>query len=114
MTVSNNSMMASQVYANRDVQAKSGASGTWTGGSAPQSSTMNTNKSVSFDKAEFSQLAQELAKNARNNSLQTTQANSSPQTPSPANEMQKNLFNKIMAAYGNSTAGVGTASNLSA
>ena len=62
MTVSNNSMMASQVYANKDVQAKSGASGTWTGASATQSST----KSSTFDKAEFSQAALALAKNVSN------------------------------------------------
>ena len=110
MTVSNNSMMASQVYANKDVQAKSGASGTWTGASATQSST----KSSTFDKAEFSQAALALAKNVSNNSPQVTQANSSPQTQSPTSEMQKNLFNKIMAAYGSSTTGAGNLSTLSA
>jgi len=38
----------------------------------------------------------------------------SKQASSPANEIQKNLFNKIMAAYGNPTAATGMTTNLSA
>ena len=171
MTVSNNSMIASQMYANKDVQAQSGASGTWTG--ASQSTTMDfsaiaqqlmsaidANKSGTLDKTEFSQAAQTLAKssgktdtsgvdtafskmdsngdgsissdemlnaikqatnqaqtqkkhhhqqakNATDGTSQVAQANSSTQASSPANEMQKNLFNKIMAAYGSSTTTAG-------
>jgi Ca2+-binding EF-hand superfamily protein len=176
MTVSNNLMMQSQVYANRDVQAQSGASGTWTG--ASQSTTMDfsaiaqqlmsaidTNKSGTLDKAEFSQAAQALAKTSGKTDTsgidtafgkmdsngdgsissdemmsaikqasrqaqtqkhhhsqmntsnvatsQTEQAYSAKQESSPVNEMQKNLFNKIMAAYGSSTATAGTNTNLS-
>lgn len=179
MTVSNNSMMASQMYANKDVQAQSGASGTWNGASQAAGmdfsaiaqqlmTTMDTNKSGTLDKAEFSQAAQALAKNsgktdtsgidaafakmdangdgsissdemlnaikqattqaqaqkthhhhqastsATDGTSQVAQANSTTQASSPANEMQKNLFNKIMAAYGSSTAAVGTNANLSA
>lgn len=180
MTVSNNSMMASQMYANRDVQAQSGASGTWNGASQGAGmdfsaiaqqlmTTTDTNKSGTLDKAEFSQAAQALAKNsgktdtsgidaafakmdtngdgsissdemlnaikqattqtqaqkthhhhhqasasATDGTSQVAQENLTTQASSPANEMQKNLFNKIMAAYGSSTAVVGTNANLSA
>lgn len=80
MTVSNsNSAMASQVYANREVQAQSSASGyAPTQGMDPSQalgamaqqfmSTMDTNKSGTIDKAEFSQAAQALAKSASNTS----------------------------------------------
>ena len=67
--------MASQKYANRDVQAQSGASGTWNGASQGAGmdfsaiaqqlmTTTDTNKSGTLDKAEFSQAAQALAKNS--------------------------------------------------
>ncbi|MBV5348302.1 EF-hand domain-containing protein [bacterium] len=179
MTVTNNSMMASQMYANKDVQTQSGASGAWTG--ASQSTTMDfsaiaqqlmsaidTNKSGSLDQAEFSQASQTLAKssgktdtsgvdaafgkmdsngdgsissdemlnaikqataqtqtqkkhhhhqanaNATDGTSQVAQANSSTQASSPANEMQKNFFNKIMAAYGSSTTTAGATTDLSA
>ena len=79
MTVNDSSMMASQVYNNNKIQSQSGASGMWTGAAQSSSSdfsamaqqfmtTMDTNKSGSVDKAEFSQAAQALAKNANNSS----------------------------------------------
>jgi|GEM_PF-1891537 len=176
MTISNNSMMASQMYANKEVQAQSGASGTWTGASQGAGmdfsaiaqqlmTTMDTNKSGTLDKAEFSQAAQALSKSsgktdtsgvdaafakmdangdgqissdemmaaikqattqaqtqkphhhhhqASESATDGTQANSSTQASSPTNEMQKNLFNKIMAAYGSSTTTAGTTTNISA
>lgn len=177
MTVNGSSMMASQVYANKNVQAQSGASGYASQGASADfsamaqqlMSTMDTNKSGSIDKAEFSQAAQALAKNASNSSSssidtafskidangdgqissdemmnamkqasaqtqaqkqhhhhhhhadangssssQAAQSNSSVQASSSANEMQKSLFNKIMAAYGSTTATTGSMTNLSA
>lgn len=70
MTINSNSMAASQIYANRDVQARSGASGYASqgvsdfGAMAQQLiSLMDTNQSGSLDKGEFSQAAQSLAKN---------------------------------------------------
>ncbi len=76
MTVNGSSMMASQAYANRNVQAQSGASGYASQGASADfsamaqqlMSTIDTNKSGSIDKAEFSQAAQALAKNANNSS----------------------------------------------
>lgn len=82
MTVNGNSMMASyasQVYSNKNVQSQSGASGyASTGGTdAPQSfdaitqqlmSALDTNKSGSIDKTEFSQAAQALSNNSANSS----------------------------------------------
>jgi glucan biosynthesis protein len=76
MTVNGSSMMASQAYANRNVQAQSGASGYASQSSSADfsamaqqlMSTIDTNKSGSIDKAEFSQAAQALAKNANNSS----------------------------------------------
>lgn len=178
MTVNSNAMMtsyASQVNSNSNVQAQSSASGYASQGvSADFSaiaqqlmSTIDTNKSGSIDKAEFSQAAQALAKNANSSSnsvdtafakidangdgsissdeimnamkqasaqtqtkkqhhhhhadvsasdtaTQTEQSYLSKQASSPANEMQKNLFNKIMAAYSNPTATTGMTTNLSA
>lgn len=174
MTVSNNSMIASQMYANREVQAQSGASGYATQGADAAAnfgdiaqqmmSMLDTNKSGSIDKTEFSQAAQALAKSSgksdtsgvdaafskidANNDGQissdefmnalkqatdqmqkqhhhhrhqsdVTASNSLPQAESaqassPMNEIQKNLFNKIMAAYGNSTAATGSTTNISA
>lgn len=172
MTVNGSSMTASQAYANRNVQAQSGASGYANQGASTDfsamaqqlMSTMDTNKSGTIDKAEFSQAAQALAKNANNSSSssvdaafskmdangdgqissdemmnamkqastkihhhhhhadtdgsnasqQATQSDSSTQTSSSANEMQKFLFNKIMAAYGSTTATTGSTTNLSA
>lgn len=177
MTVSNNSMMASQVYANKEVQAQSSASGyapaqgmdpTQALGAMAQQlmSTMDTNKSGYLDKAEFSQAAQALAKSsgktdtsgvdtafgkidtngdgqissdefmsaikqatAQNDtqkphhhhhsdasassstSPQPEQSSSSTQDSPQMSAMQKNLFNKIMAAYGTSTPALGTTSN---
>ncbi len=175
MTVSGSSIMASQVYANRNVQAQSGASGYASQGASADfsaiaqqlMSTMDTNKSGSIDKAEFSQAAQALAKNANNSSSnvdavfgkmdtngdgqissdemmaalkqastqtqgkhhhgghhhidasasnsvsQSTQTNSSTQG-SNVSDLQKSLFNKIMAAYGNSASTTGTTTNISA
>jgi len=174
MTVNGSSMMASQMYANRNVQAQSGASGYATQGSGidfsaiaqQMLSTIDTNQSGSIDKAEFSQAAQALAKNANNSSTsaidaafgkidtngdgqissdefmnalkqassetqkkqhhrhhrseanesaspQATQSNPSAQAPSAVTEMQKSLFNKIMAAYGSTTATTGSMTNLS-
>lgn len=174
MTVSSSSIMASQLYANKDVQAQSGASGTWNGTNQSTGidfsaiaqqfmTTIDTNKDGTLDKAEFSQAAQALAKHSNNSSSvdaafakmdangdgqissdemlnaikqatsetkqkhhhqarsnttdgisQVAQANTAVQEASPANEMQKVLFNKIMAAYGNSTSTTGTTTNLSA
>jgi glucan biosynthesis protein len=178
MTVNGSSLMASQVYANKNVQAQSGASGYATQGASADfsamaqqlMSTMDTNKSGSIDKAEFSQAAQALSKNATNSSSssidtafakmdtngdgqissdemmaalkqastqtqgkhhhgghhhhtdasasnstsQSTQTNSSTQSSSTANDLQKSLFNKIMAAYSNTTASTGTTTNISA
>ena len=162
MTVSNNSMMASQVYANRNVQAQSGVSGyTPAKGTDPTQalgtiaqqlmSTMISNKNGTIDKAEFSQASQALAKNANNSSSsidnafskmgtngdgqinsnemmsamkqthhhhssssvanttsQSGQTSSSTLASSPMTEIQKNLFNKIMSAYGTSTPATGT------
>lgn len=176
MTVSGSSMMASQVYANRNVQAQSGASGYASQGASADfsaiaqqlMSTMDTNKSGSIDKAEFSQAAQALAKNANNSSSsnvdaafgkmdangdgqissdemmaalkqastqtqgkhhhgghhhtdtsasnstsQSTQTNSSTQA-SNVSDLQKSLFNKIMATYGTSASTIGTSTNISA
>lgn len=175
MTVNSSSIMASQMYANRSVQAQSGASGYASQSSSTDFSaianelmtTMDTDKSGSVDKAEFSQAAQALAKNANNsssssidtvfakmdtngdgqissdemmaamkqassqtqakhhhghhhhsdatasNSSQSTQVESSAQM-SNATDLQKSLFNKIMAAYGNSSSMMGTMTNLSA
>jgi G3E family GTPase len=173
-------MMASQMYANREVQAQSSASGyAPTQGMDPSEAlgamaqqfmaTMDTNKSGTIDKAEFSQAAQALAKSsgktdtsgvdaafgkidtngdgqissdefmsaikqatAQNDTKKphhhhhhhhsdASASNSSTPQPdqsgSPTQEapqmsaMQKNLFNKIMAAYGTSTPTLGTTSN---
>lgn len=76
MTVNGSSMMASQAYANRNVQAQSGASGYASQGASADfsamaqqlMSTIDTNKSGSIDKTEFSQAAQALAKNANSSS----------------------------------------------
>lgn len=171
MTVNGSSLTASQVYANRNVQAQSGASGYASQGTSTDLSAMaqqlmsaiDSNKSGTVDKAEFSQAAQALAQNANNSSntdavfskmdtngdgqissdemmnamkqastkthhhhhhhadangssasQQETQSNSSTQASSSANEMQKFLFNKIMAAYGSTTATTGSMTNLSA
>ena len=180
MTISNNSMMASQVYANKNTQSQSGASGYASQGASADfsaiaqqlMSTMDTNKSGSVDKAEFSQAAQALAKNANNSSSssvdnafakmdtngdgqitsdemmsamkqatsqnatqqthhhhhssasatntaasQAGQSSSTTQASSAMTEMQKNLFNKIMSAYGTSTPATSAATtntNLSA
>lgn len=176
MTVSNNSMMASQVYANRDVQAQSGASGYSPTQSTDSTqalsamaqqfmSTMDTNKSGSIDKAEFSQAALALANNASKttspssssidavfgkmdsngdgqissdemmaamkqataqtqgkhhhghhhaDASSSSQSGSSTQETPQMSAMQKNLFNKIMAAYGTSTPATGTTSNIPA
>jgi len=174
-------MMASQVYANREVQAQSSASGyaptqsidpTQALGAMTQQlmSIMDTNKGGFIDKAEFSQAAQALAKSsgksdtsgvdaafgkidtngdgqissdefmsaikqataqnetqkphhhhhhsdasASNSSASQPEQSSSPtQDSSPMSAMQKNLFNKIMAAYGTSTPATGTTTNLPA
>ncbi|MFA5214566.1 EF-hand domain-containing protein [Sulfuricurvum sp.] len=164
------SLMASQ-YTNSNVQAQSGASGYASqGGGVDFSSmaqqfmsTMDTNKSGSVDKAEFSQAAQALAQNANNSSSsnvnaafakidtngdgqissdemmaalkqastqtqgkhhhghhhhssdasastatsQSTQTDSSTQA-STMSDVQKSLFNKIMATYGNSALSLST------
>lgn len=175
MTVNGNSMMASyasQVYSNKNVQSQSGASGYASTGStdAPQSfdaiaqqlmSALDTNKSGSIDKTEFSQAAQALSNNSANSSKvdaafakvdqngdgqissdeflsamkqaataqtqkhhhhrsaentanSSAQSNQSNASTSSLSDMQKNLLTKIMAAYGNSTAAIGTTTNLSA
>lgn len=176
MTVNGSSIMASQqMYANRSVQAQSGASGYASQGTSADfsaianelMSTMDTNKSGSIDKAEFSQAAQALAKNSNNSSssnvdtafakmdtngdgqissdemlaamkqassqtqgkhhhghhhhtdtsASTSNAQSSQSSSSQAstmNDLQKSLFSKIMAAYGNSSSAMGTMTNLSA
>jgi hypothetical protein len=82
MTVNSSSMMASQMYANKNVQAQSGASGYASQGASADfsaiaqqlMSTMDTNKSGSIDKTEFSQAAQALAKNANNSSSSNVDA----------------------------------------
>ncbi|MFA6144587.1 MAG: EF-hand domain-containing protein [Sulfurimonas sp.] len=185
MTVNSNAMMASyasqinsNTNSNSKVQSQSGASGTWTGNTQSTSpdfsaiaqqfmALLDTNKSGSIDKTEFSQAAQALSKNSANSTQvdnafskidgnsdsqissdemltalkdamtaqaqtqkghhqhqasanpadltsQLTQSTTSTQQSSPANEMQKVLFNKIMAAYGSSTATTGSTTNISA
>ena len=187
MTVNSNAMMASyasqinsNTNSNNKVQSQSGASGTWTGNTQSTSpdfsaiaqqfmALLDTNKSGSIDKTEFSQAAQALSKNSANSTQvdnafskidgnsdsqissdemlkalkdaitaqaqtqtqkghhhhqasvnpadltsQLTQSTTSTQESSPANEMQKVLFNKIMAAYGSSTATTGSTTNISA
>ncbi|MDD5211459.1 MAG: EF-hand domain-containing protein [Sulfuricurvum sp.] len=175
MTVSNNSMLASQLYANKEGQCKRGASDC-----SPDKSTevaasfsdiamqmmaiLDTNKSGSIDKSEFSQAAQALAKSSgktdtsgvdtaftkadSNNDGQissdefmnalkqaadqtqkkhhrhqqqpdVTASNILPQAESnqpssPMNEGQKNLLNKIMAAYSTPTTVTGSTTNISA
>jgi hypothetical protein len=170
-------MMASQMYANREVQAQSSASGyapiqgmdpTQALGAMAQQlmSTMDTNKSGYLDKAEFSQAAQALAKSSGKTDIsgvdaafgkidsngdgeissdefmsaikqataqhdtqkphhhhhsdasasnsyapQSEQSSAPTQEASQMSAMQKNLFNKIMAAYGTSTPTLGTTSN---
>ncbi len=160
---------------NMGIQSQSGASGYAPTQGAGQTqavqqlmSTMDTNKSGSIDKAEFSQASQTLAKNASNASSssidaafgkidtngdgqisadefmsamkqataqnetqkphhhhseasasnssvpQTDQSSSPTQASSSMNEMQKNLFNKIISAYGTSTPTLGTTSSLPA
>ncbi|MDD2828466.1 MAG: EF-hand domain-containing protein [Sulfuricurvum sp.] len=171
MTINSNSMMASQMYANRNVQAQSGASGYASQGTdatlsfdaiAQQlMSTLDTNKNGTIDKTEFSQAAQALAQNSTANTnnvdsafgkldkngdssisadelmnalkqtLNETQKKhhhqaSTTNTTSPAtssnesatsastNDMQKVLFNKIMAAYSSTPTVSGSTTNLTA
>jgi Ca2+-binding EF-hand superfamily protein len=187
MTVNNNAMMASyasqinsNTNSNSKVQSQSGASGTWTGNSQSTSpdfsaiaqqfmALLDTNKSGSIDKTEFSQAAQAVSKNSANSTqvdnaftkidgnsdgqissdemlsalkdaitaqaetqkghhhhqqatttppdsvaALLTQSAASTQQSSPSNEMQKALFNKIMAAYGNTATSTGTTTNISA
>ena len=178
MTVNGNSMMssyASQISNNKNVQSQSGASGYSTEGTDGNKgfdaiaqmlmTALDTNKTGTIDKAEFSQAASALAKgqssenvdnafgkidsngdgqissdefmsalkeagaqkhqhkhHADKNSLDTslltqqTDPLTKPATQSTTqiSEMQKTLFNKIIAAYGNTTATTGTTTNISA
>lgn len=172
MTINSNSMMASQMYANKNVQAQSGASGYASQGTDATSSfdaiaqqlmsTLDTNKNGTIDKTEFSQAAQALAQNSTANtnnvdsafgkidkngdsnisanelmnvlqqSLNETQKKhhqhqaNTANTTSPAtssnesatsastNDMQKVLFNKIMAAYSSTPTISGSTTNLTA
>jgi hypothetical protein len=189
MTVNNNAMMASyasQINSNTNSNSKvQSQSGTWTDNSQSTSpdfsaiaqqfmALLDTNKSGSIDKTEFSQAAQAVSKNSANSTqvdnaftkidgnsdgqissdemlsalkdaitarAQTqkghhhhhhhhhqqatttppdsaaallTQSAASTQQSSPSNEMQKALFNKIMAAYGNTATSTGTTTNISA
>lgn len=175
MTVSNNFMMAQQLYANKEGQSKNqvndhsadqGADAVASFSDIAQQmlSILDTNKSGSIDKSEFSQAAQALAKSSgksdttgidaafakadSNNDGQissdeflnalklaadqtqkkhhghqrhsdTTASNVLPQAEStqpssPMNVMQKNLLDKIMAAYSTSTTVTGSTTNISA
>ena len=175
MTVSNNFMMAQQLYANKEGQSKRDVidSSSDQGANAVASfsdiaqqmlSILDTNKSGSIDKAEFSQVAQALAKNSgktdtsgvnaafakadSNNDEQissdeflnalkqaaeqtqkkhhghqqhfdATASNALPQTESmqvssQMNTMQKNLLDKIMAAYSTPATVPGSTTNISA
>lgn len=172
MTVSNNTMMAQQIHANKEGQCKRGTGDC----SSDQSSDiaasfseiaqqmlaiLDTNKSGSIDKSEFSLAAQALAKSSGKtdtsgidaafaradpnndgqissdefmNALQqaadqtqkkrhrhhsdATASNrllqaESTQSSSPMNEMQKNLLDRIMAAYSEPTAVTGSTTNIS-
>ena len=175
MSVSSNFMMAQQLYANKEGKSNPGV-GDFSpdqGATAIPSfsdiaqqmlAVLDTNKSGSIDKAEFSQAAQALAKSSgktdttgvesafanadSNNDGQissdefmnalklatelmqkknqrhqhhsdVTASNSLPQAesiqPSTAiNEMQKNLFNKVTAAYANPASLTGLTTNISA
>jgi hypothetical protein len=174
MTVSNNTMMAQQIHANKEGQCKRGTGDC----SSDQSSDiaasfseiaqqmlaiLDTNKSGSIDKSEFSLAAQNLAKSSgktdtsgidaafakadpnndeqissdefmnalkqaadqaqkkrhrHQNHSDITASNTLPkaestQPSSPMDEMQKNLFNKIMAAYSASTTVTGSTTSIS-
>ncbi len=176
MTVSSNPMMSSytsQVSNNRNVHTQSGASGNATQGTDGSQgfdaitkmlmTALDTNKTGTIDKAEFSQAATALATgqssqnvdnafakidangdgqissdefmnalkasggskhahkhhaHAEKNSLDSslTQQTTDPltQQATQISDMQKTLFNKIIAAYGNTTTTTGTTTNLSA
>lgn len=172
MTVNSNTMMASQMYANKNVQAQSGASGYASQSTDATSSfdaiaqqlmsTLDTNKNGTIDKTEFSQAAQALAQNSTANTSNTdsafgkldkngdssisadelmnaikqavndtqkkhhrhqastanttssaTSSNESA-TSASTNDMQKVLFNKIMAAYSSTPTVSGSTTNLTA
>ncbi|MDQ1298015.1 MAG: hypothetical protein QG558_554 [Campylobacterota bacterium] len=174
MTVSNNTMMAQQIHANKEGQCKRSAGDYSSDQSSDIAATfsdiaqqmlaiLDTNKSGSIDKSEFSLTAQALAKSSGKtdtsgidaafakadsnndgqissdefmNALQqaadqtqkkrhrhqhhsdVTASNKLPQaestqSSSPMNEMQKNLLDRIIAAYGESTAVTGSTTNIS-
>lgn len=171
MTVSNNTMMAQQVPASKEGQCKRGASDCSSDQSTDITASfseiaqqmlamLDTNKSGSVDKSEFSLAAQALAKssgktdtsgvdaafakadpnndgqissdefmNALKLATEQTQKKNqhrsdvtasnilpqaeSAQPASPMNEMQKNLLNKIMAAYSTPTTVTGSTTNIS-
>ena len=175
MTVSNNFMMAQQLYTNKKGESNRGVSdfSPDQGAAAIPSfsdiaqqmlAVLDTNKSGSIDKTEFSQAAQALAKSSgkadttgvesafanadANNDGQissdefmnalklateqmqkknqrhqyhsdVTASNTLPQAESTQastalNEMQKNLFNKVTAAYANPVSLTGLSTNISA
>ena len=132
MTVNNNFMMAQQLYANKEGQSKHGLSDN----SADQGvnpvasfsdiaqqmlSLLDTDKSGSIDKSEFSQAALALSKSSgktdttgdvtASNVLEQAQSTQ----PSPLmNGIQKNLLTKIMAAYNTPATLIGSTTNISA